>query len=136
MRQVFGGTKIAGWVGGLLGVGLILAGSIFAVGAQAATNPCEEDMKANCSDVQPGGGRLLNCLQQNLNKVSAKCKDHWITNADAIVDVRLKCANDVEQFCSKTLPGQGRLLRCLQLNHEKISPDCLAELPGKKKAVR
>jgi Cysteine rich repeat len=35
---------------------------------------CEADLKANCSNVQPGEGRLLECLNKNEAKLSQRCK--------------------------------------------------------------
>jgi hypothetical protein len=35
---------------------------------------CRDDLKANCSDVTPGEGRLLQCLDKNKEKVSDRCK--------------------------------------------------------------
>ena len=37
-------------------------------------NECEADLHAFCSDIQPGGGRLLDCIQKNDAKVSNRCK--------------------------------------------------------------
>lgn len=36
---------------------------------------CEADVKRLCSGVQPGGGRLLGCLQQNAASVSPPCTE-------------------------------------------------------------
>jgi hypothetical protein len=44
---------------------------------------CETDLQANCSDVQPGEGRLLQCLEKNNDKISERCKG-------ALKDVGLK----------------------------------------------
>jgi hypothetical protein len=35
---------------------------------------CRDDLKANCAEVKPGEGRLLDCLDKNEAKVSARCK--------------------------------------------------------------
>ena len=35
---------------------------------------CRDDLKANCLDVQPGEGRLLQCLDKNRDKVSERCR--------------------------------------------------------------
>ncbi|MEJ2699554.1 MAG: cysteine rich repeat-containing protein [Desulfuromonadales bacterium] len=35
---------------------------------------CREDLQANCSNVQAGEGRLLECLDKNEKKISARCK--------------------------------------------------------------
>lgn len=37
-------------------------------------NECRDDLTANCADIKPGEGRLLNCLDKNNAKVSARCK--------------------------------------------------------------
>ena len=39
-----------------------------------AASECHDDLKAYCSDIQPGEGRLLDCLDKNKDKVSARCK--------------------------------------------------------------
>jgi hypothetical protein len=37
-------------------------------------NECKDDLKAYCSDVAIGKGRLLKCLEKNDAKVSDRCK--------------------------------------------------------------
>lgn len=45
-----------------------------AINALAYTaNECRDDLKAYCSDIQPGEGRLFQCLDKNKGKVSARC---------------------------------------------------------------
>lgn len=46
-------------------------------------NECRDDLKANCSAVKPGEGRLLDCIEKNKKKVSSRCNQ-------AIKDVGLK----------------------------------------------
>jgi arylsulfatase A-like enzyme len=36
-------------------------------------NECRDDLKAFCSDVKPGQGRLLGCLESNKAKISERC---------------------------------------------------------------
>jgi len=38
-----------------------------------AVNECEDDLEALCADIQPGEGRLLDCLKKNAAKVSNRC---------------------------------------------------------------
>ena len=35
---------------------------------------CRDDLKAFCSSIEPGQGRLLQCLDKNSAKVSIRCK--------------------------------------------------------------
>jgi hypothetical protein len=44
---------------------------------------CEADLEATCKGVQAGEGRLLQCLEDNENKISPRCKG-------ALKDVGLK----------------------------------------------
>jgi hypothetical protein len=37
-------------------------------------NECRNDLKTFCSDVKPGEGRLINCIDKNMAKVSSRCK--------------------------------------------------------------
>ena len=35
--------------------------------------PCTQEIQAYCADVQPGGGRLLPCLEKNQPQLSMAC---------------------------------------------------------------
>ena len=37
-------------------------------------NECRDDLKTYCSDIAPGEGRLMQCLDKNKDKISARCK--------------------------------------------------------------
>jgi hypothetical protein len=39
-----------------------------------AVNECRDDLTKFCSDIKPGEGRLLQCLDKNDAKVTARCK--------------------------------------------------------------
>ena len=39
-----------------------------------AANECRDDLRTYCSDIKPGGGRLVDCLDKNQDKISARCK--------------------------------------------------------------
>jgi hypothetical protein len=46
-------------------------------------NECREDLTKFCSDIKPGEGRLLKCIEKNDAKVTTRCKQ-------AMKDVGLK----------------------------------------------
>ncbi|HEY1983263.1 MAG TPA: cysteine rich repeat-containing protein [Xanthobacteraceae bacterium] len=77
MRFQLGVAKAITAVGGLL---LLLAAG--GAGAQqpsqdqisAIRQSCRSDFMANCSGVQPGGKDALECLKQNIAKLSGSCK--------------------------------------------------------------
>ena len=64
----------------LLGLGIVMALSVNS-SAWSQENPaagqvkeaCAGDVKTLCSDVKPGGGRILACLKENKAKVSPGC---------------------------------------------------------------
>ena len=37
-------------------------------------NECRDDLKAFCSGVKPGEGRLIDCIEKNKDKISSRCK--------------------------------------------------------------
>jgi hypothetical protein len=38
-----------------------------------AVSECRDDLKSHCSSIQPGEGRLLDCLNRNADKLSSRC---------------------------------------------------------------
>jgi len=42
-------------------------------GLKHAANECKDDLKAFCSDIKPGEGRLVQCIDKNAAKVSKRC---------------------------------------------------------------
>lgn len=42
--------------------------------AQRGRNACLADAQRLCASVQPGGGRILACLEQNEAKLTSQCK--------------------------------------------------------------
>jgi hypothetical protein len=46
-------------------------------------NECREELTKYCSDIEPGQGRLLQCIEKNDAKVSKRCKQ-------ALMDTGLK----------------------------------------------
>ncbi len=42
---------------------------------RAAASQCQGDIQKFCPNVEPGGGRIVRCLVQNRDAVSAACKE-------------------------------------------------------------
>lgn len=55
--------------------GAALAQNLSRAQAQAVRAACEADIRATCPGVQPGGGRILQCIKANPDKISQPCKD-------------------------------------------------------------
>eukprot|EP00238_Polyblepharides_amylifera_P013095 CAMPEP_0196572234 /NCGR_PEP_ID=MMETSP1081-20130531/2305_1 /TAXON_ID=36882 /ORGANISM="Pyramimonas amylifera, Strain CCMP720" /LENGTH=880 /DNA_ID=CAMNT_0041889479 /DNA_START=135 /DNA_END=2777 /DNA_ORIENTATION=+ len=97
---------------------------------------CSEDVEKFCPTVEPGNGRVHQCLMENKKELSASCKSMedklQLVQAD---DVRLRpgfkaCKEEIQVYCNNVKPGMGRLFRCLQANAEKsdVSETCKTQV--------
>jgi hypothetical protein len=93
-------------------------------------NPCAGDIERFCSNIQPGMGRIADCLEQNKDQLSPDCKAQHLTEvAEALRQTQEACNDDSVRFCGTYLqpPGEG-LLNCLKLNATSLSPECRKKL--------
>jgi hypothetical protein len=96
---------------------------------------CEKELTSYCKDVTPGEGRILACLYAHSDKLSGQCE---FALYDAAVQLERfvaalsylanECDEDLDKFCSGVAAGEGRLLKCLDENSEKISERCTQAL--------
>ncbi len=62
-------------------VSALIAANVSVACAQTAAPPprprqaCAADMKQFCGSVQPGGGRIAQCMRDNAAKLSSGCRD-------------------------------------------------------------
>lgn len=92
---------------------------------------CESDIKSYCSQVTPGGGRMLHCMAAHEDKISGRCQYAFYQAASileqlatATAYVASQCATDIEAYCSDVRMGEGRVLACLTENEMDISNAC------------
>lgn len=106
--------------------GLLFAATSYAQG------PCAGDIATFCKDVQPGGGRILQCLQANQTSLSPACQVR-IARAEKRMAMRKNrpCAGDAAKFCSDVAPGGGRIINCLKQHESELSSACLQRLSSK-----
>jgi hypothetical protein len=62
-------------VWGAIALGMILwfGTDVYAQGGGGGA--CAEDIAKFCQDVQPGGGRLVRCLKEHADEISAECRE-------------------------------------------------------------
>jgi hypothetical protein len=92
---------------------------------------CAVDIKKYCSDVTPGEGRMIYCMQAHEDKISPKCNYDL---EEAAADVQLHsdnlkeaitaCKAEISGVCGKIAPGQGRIAACLIANKSTASKAC------------
>jgi hypothetical protein len=91
-------------------------------------NPCKKDIAKFCKGIEPGEGRILQCLTLSKDDVTPACKKHLARIEKAVEEVQTSCADDYAIFCSSVLPGQGRIAACLEKNEKILTPKCKANL--------
>jgi len=93
---------------------------------------CAKDIKKYCSNVTPGEGRIIYCMQAYEDKISPKCAFELEdaatsvqTSADALKDAVIACKAEINGVCGKVVPGQGRIAGCLLANKSTASSGCV-----------
>ncbi len=95
---------------------------------------CAEDRANYCAGVPHGGGRIVLCLADNLDRLSESCLPH-IVKVDAMRVAWEVCRPDVLRYCSQVVPGRGRVVSCLAGNIDRLSPQCRTAMRDARSAL-
>ncbi|OPX96828.1 MAG: Cysteine rich repeat protein [Syntrophorhabdus sp. PtaB.Bin006] len=123
--------------------GMILVFSIFVIvccvgtsfaqkgPAQTVMEGCKKDLDTYCRNVTPGEERILACLYAYEDKLSGRCVYALYEAANqlersvmALKYLANECEGDISSLCANTVPGEGRILKCLEKNEAKVSSRC------------
>lgn len=85
---------------------------------------CKADIEKFCKNVQPGQGRIVQCMKQHENELSHACKEQLEAEREKEQDFVKACKPDAEKFCKNVKPGQGRVVRCLKQHQTELSANC------------
>jgi hypothetical protein len=102
-----------------IGIALLFVAGTTAM-AQPRPRPCAADIKAYCTDIEPGEGRVAACIKEHIGDFSPACKARLIT---AIVTTR-ECAADVKGQCTGTGHTSKEVTACLKEVLPKLSNLC------------
>ncbi len=91
------------------------------------TGPCAETVSKFCSDVTPGGGRIVKCLAEHPEEQSIACKDWLADQAKSLKELNSVCSEEIVKLCSSA-PGGVLLFRCLDDNYVSLLSDCRGKL--------
>ena len=92
---------------------------------------CEVEIETYCSQVTPGGGRLLACFYAFEDKLSGSCQ--WALYqaaadledfAAAVTHVATECHDDLLNFCADVELGEGRVGTCLLEHKAEVTDTC------------
>jgi len=92
---------------------------------------CESDINNYCDQVTPGNGRLLHCMAAHEDKISGQC-NYALYQAASLLEqlsaavsyVAQECQTEIQTLCSETMPGEGRILVCLDRQQEEVGAEC------------
>ena len=86
--------------------------------------PCAEEIAKHCKEVKPGGGRILNCLNEHQEELSVSCRKKLEESKKKLMEAQQACTEDMGKFCKDVQPGGGRILKCLREHTQELSPAC------------
>lgn len=102
-----------------LGVALLFVAGTTAT-AQPRPRPCAADIKAYCTDVEPGGGRVAACIKEHIGEFSPACKARLFR---AVVTTK-ECAADIKGQCTGTGHNSKEVTACLREALPNLSNLC------------
>ena len=84
---------------------------------------CLKDAKAQCPGVQPGGGKIRDCLKTHIADLSDDCKAVLVKAVNAKA-----CADDAKKYCADIKAGGGALETCIKSHIADVSGACKVAL--------
>ncbi|MEM7179282.1 MAG: hypothetical protein AAF518_00095 [Spirochaetota bacterium] len=90
---------------------------------------CKQDKARLCSTTSNRTIHTIQCLLENESELSKTCK---ATLKSSLKKTGKKgasyCKQDVKKYCLWTMPGGGRIIKCLLKNEHKLSSPCRKKL--------
>lgn len=100
-----------------------------AVGQLAVS--CGNDIDKLCKKTNLGGGRMMQCLEQNHASVSSQCKASIAAMATLLkkralarASVMRICDPDIKRLCAGIQAGDGNLMECFDKARSRFSAAC------------
>ena len=110
--------------------------------AQSIFDTCKTDLKAYCSQVTPGNGRIISCLYAHEDRLSESCDaatedlanllDWFLESVRYVMD---QCADDIQEHCAKIAFGGGRIFSCLIEKEPSLTVGCKTLVPEMRKRL-
>ena len=124
--------KVPGWncFSGAAAIGFL--GLLMSGVVHAQEIPCTEEIRTLCTDVQPGCGRILQCLKNNESKLSMACAQRFQDLQEFVSGPMGACRDDWVAYCYHPRASMGRqeMIQCLQANQPKVATGCQKALEG------
>jgi hypothetical protein len=103
-----------------------MVGACLSVEVSAQEIPCTAEVRTFCADVQPGGGRILQCLKTHEAKLSPACAQRASELQGAVSGPLGACRDDYAALCYHPRASTSRqeMIQCLQTHQAKLSAGC------------
>jgi len=117
------------WLG-VAALGLI--GGAMPPAGQADEIPCTVEIQTYCADVQPGGGRIMQCLKINEEKLSMACAARLHDLQQTLSGPLGICRDDWVAYCYHPRASTARedMIQCLETYLGQLSSACQKALQG------
>ncbi|KAK9867536.1 hypothetical protein WJX84_008718 [Apatococcus fuscideae] len=98
---------------------------------------CRKDVDSVCATIQPGEGRVHQCLRDNLEKLSDGCRKEELalrsaqsSNVELMPNLAQACAPERAKHCADVRSGKARVFMCLLNKSDRVefTPACKKEL--------
>ena len=95
-----------------------------AMAQQRSVGVCVADIKAKCAGVQPGEGRIRDCVKTHAAEFSDPCK----ARLARVAEISTACAADVKENCAGKERRRGSVRACIQKSIANIKSDQCKEV--------
>jgi hypothetical protein len=92
-----------------------------------ASHPCAKDLERLCKTAI-GGRNKRKCLKTYESKLSKECKSYQNERMDKVTKLIKNCDADRKKLCQGISQKIPKIIRCLEQNEKKLSPNCKASL--------
>jgi hypothetical protein len=91
-------------------------------------HPCRTEVERLCPGVEPGDGRIRDCMRAHRLELSPDCRARFEERRALRLEqgarILLACKEDIEALCREVPIGEGRWRRCLTDNVDRLSAAC------------
>lgn len=96
--------------------------------AEKNNHACLKDIQKICPNAIGDKRKLMECINENENKLSSECKTKTnnikIAAKKRLEDLKKNCTEDAKKLCSGVKPGNGAILKCLRDKSIEASEKC------------
>ncbi len=108
---------------------MVLAGVVTALPSSAQiVGPCAETVAKFCSDVVPGSGRVMKCLNDHRGDQSIACKDFLEDQNKSLKELNTVCAEEIAVLCNVSPANSVSIYICLEGNYVALKSACRDKL--------